>query len=89
MTKFWASWNEIDCLQPVTDDQDSEVTAAVVKPPHHNVAMVKKLKLERIDPGTEAEKFFTNFVSKRKPVVLTGLLDDPAFKGKQWVWSIT
>ncbi len=47
--------------------------------------MPKKLKLERVDPGTSAEEFFSRFVSKRKPVVLSGLLDDATFKGKQWV----
>ncbi|RDX43373.1 Clavaminate synthase-like protein [Lentinus brumalis] len=46
--------------------------------------MPKKLKLERVDPGTSAEEFFSRFVSKRKPVVLSGLLDDATFKGKQW-----
>ncbi|RPD58645.1 Clavaminate synthase-like protein [Lentinus tigrinus ALCF2SS1-7] len=46
--------------------------------------MPKKLKLERIDPSTSAEEFFSNFVSKRKPVVLRGLLNDNAFKGRQW-----
>ena len=47
--------------------------------------MVKKLKLERIDPNVSAEEFFSKYVSKRQPVILTGLLDDPAFQGRKWV----
>ena len=53
--------------------------------------MVKKLKLERIDPGVPAEEFFSKYVSKRRPVILTGLLDDDAFGGRKWVrfrWRI-
>ncbi|PIL26363.1 hypothetical protein GSI_12119 [Ganoderma sinense ZZ0214-1] len=46
--------------------------------------MVKKLKLERINPDLSAEEFFSKYVSKRRPVVLTGLLDDPAFEGRKW-----
>ncbi|KAM5534131.1 hypothetical protein V8D89_012151 [Ganoderma adspersum] len=46
--------------------------------------MVKKLGLERIDPNVSAEQFFSKYVSKRRPVILTGLLDDPTFEGRKW-----
>ncbi|KAI1787097.1 Clavaminate synthase-like protein [Ganoderma leucocontextum] len=45
---------------------------------------MKKLKLERVDPTLSAEDFFAKYVSKRRPVILTGLLDDPAFQGRKW-----
>lgn len=47
--------------------------------------MPKTLQLESIDPGLSAREFFSKYVSKRQPVVLKGLLDDHAFKGKKWV----
>ncbi|KAI0665513.1 Clavaminate synthase-like protein [Trametes maxima] len=46
--------------------------------------MPQTLQLERVSPGLSAEEFFSKYVSKRRPVVLTGLLDDPSFQGRKW-----
>ncbi|EJF58902.1 Clavaminate synthase-like protein [Dichomitus squalens LYAD-421 SS1] len=46
--------------------------------------MPDKLKLERIAPSTSAQDFFTKYVSKRRPVIISGLLDDPSFQGRKW-----
>ena len=48
---------------------------------------MKKLQLERIAPDLPAREFFSKYVSKRRPVVLSGLLDDPTFQGRKWVRS--
>ncbi|KAI0692249.1 cupin-like domain-containing protein [Cerioporus squamosus] len=56
----------------------------MVKRPSRTENKPKKLQLDRIDPSISAEEFFSQFVSKRKPVVLRGLLDDTTFKGRQW-----
>ncbi|KAI0640863.1 Clavaminate synthase-like protein [Trametes meyenii] len=46
--------------------------------------MPKTQQLERVSPTLSAEEFFSKYVSKRRPVVLTGLLDDPSFQGRKW-----
>ncbi|OSC98320.1 Clavaminate synthase-like protein [Trametes coccinea BRFM310] len=46
--------------------------------------MPKHLQLERISPDTSAEKFFSEYVSQRKPVIVSGLLDDASFQGRKW-----
>ncbi|KAI9060374.1 Clavaminate synthase-like protein [Trametes sanguinea] len=46
--------------------------------------MPKKLQLERISPGVTAEEFFSKYVSQRKPVIVSGLLDDASFYGRKW-----
>lgn len=59
--------------------------------------MPKTLMLERVSPELSAEEFFAKYVSKRRPVILTGLIDDVAFQGRNWVgnrvactlWSLT
>ncbi|KAI0753820.1 cupin-like domain-containing protein [Fomes fomentarius] len=45
---------------------------------------MKKPQLERIPPSLPAHDFFSRYVSKRKPVIVSGLLDDPAFQGTKW-----
>ncbi|OBZ74962.1 JmjC domain-containing protein 4 [Grifola frondosa] len=40
--------------------------------------------LGRIDPSTPAEEFFTEYVSKRKPVIIRALLDDSSFHAQKW-----
>ncbi|KAH9900715.1 Clavaminate synthase-like protein [Cubamyces lactineus] len=46
--------------------------------------MPKKLHLERVSPVLSATEFFARYVSKRTPVIITGLLDDPSFQGRKW-----
>ncbi|OJT14557.1 JmjC domain-containing protein 4 [Trametes pubescens] len=46
--------------------------------------MSKTSILERVSPELSAEEFFAKYVSSRRPVILTGLLDDAAFKGRKW-----
>ncbi|KAH9852873.1 Clavaminate synthase-like protein [Lenzites betulinus] len=46
--------------------------------------MPKTLQLERILPSLPAEEFFLKYVSKRKPVIVSGLLDDATFLGRKW-----
>ncbi|PCH42780.1 Clavaminate synthase-like protein [Wolfiporia cocos MD-104 SS10] len=46
--------------------------------------MVTTLDVERIEASIPAAEFFEKFVSKRKPVVLNGLPDDPSFKAQRW-----
>lgn len=47
--------------------------------------MPKTLMLERVSPELSAEEFFAKYVSNRRPVILTGLIDDAAFQGQNWV----
>ncbi|KAI0742244.1 cupin-like domain-containing protein [Daedaleopsis nitida] len=42
------------------------------------------LSIERVDPALSAEEFFSRYVSKRRPVIITGLIDDPSFKVGIW-----
>ncbi|CDO75153.1 hypothetical protein BN946_scf184590.g10 [Trametes cinnabarina] len=46
--------------------------------------MPKTLQLERISPDISAKEFFSSYVSKRRPVIVSGLLDDPSFQGPKW-----
>ncbi|KAI0776537.1 cupin-like domain-containing protein [Trametes elegans] len=46
--------------------------------------MPEKLQLERVSPDLPAKEFFAKYVSSRKPVIITGLLDDPTFQGRKW-----
>ncbi|KAI0328819.1 Clavaminate synthase-like protein [Cubamyces sp. BRFM 1775] len=47
--------------------------------------MPRKLQLERVSPEVPATEFFAKYVSKRTPVIITGLLDDPSFRGRKWM----
>ncbi|KAH9926622.1 Clavaminate synthase-like protein [Epithele typhae] len=44
----------------------------------------RHLQLARIDPSISAQDFYAEYISKRRPVILTGLLDDTSFKGEKW-----
>ena len=44
-------------------------------------------ELKKIPPSLAAKAFFDDFVFKRQPVVISGLIDDEGFKGKDWVSS--
>ncbi|KAI0632596.1 cupin-like domain-containing protein [Trametes polyzona] len=46
--------------------------------------MPQKLQLDRVSPDVSAEEFFKTYVSKRRPVIISGLLDDPSFQGQKW-----
>lgn len=44
--------------------------------------------LDTVLPSVDAADFFSTYISKRKPVVIKGLLDDAAFKGRNWVSTL-
>ncbi|KAI8992729.1 cupin-like domain-containing protein [Trametes punicea] len=46
--------------------------------------MPEQLQLERVPPDIPAKEFFSKYVSKRTPVIISGLLDDPSFQGRKW-----
>ncbi|KAH9922387.1 cupin-like domain-containing protein [Fomitopsis serialis] len=41
-------------------------------------------QLESTEPHLSATEFFTNFVSQRKPAIITGLPNDPSFAAQKW-----
>lgn len=50
--------------------------------------MVRYKQPKSIIPNVPADEFFKNFVSRRRPAIIKGLLDDEAFKARQWVCYI-
>ena len=50
--------------------------------------MVRYKQPKSIVPNVPADEFFKNFVSRRRPAIIKGLLDDEAFKARQWVCCV-
>jgi len=40
--------------------------------------------LGHVDPDITADEFFSQYVSKRQPVIIKGLPDDPSFQAQKW-----
>ena len=47
--------------------------------------MGKYSQLDTTLPTVSAEKFYSQYIAQRRPVIVKGLLDDEAFKGRSWV----
>ena len=47
-----------------------------------------KPEIARVDNKISPEQMWDLFVSKRKPVVMQGLLPDPEWKGSKWVREV-
>lgn len=51
--------------------------------------MARYKQPKSIVPNVPADEFFKNFVSRRRPAIIKGLLDDETFKARQWVCYIS